>query len=174
MNHLLSIIDPQLTDDVELLIETDNKELAISKKRELIYRKAKGVYCVQIDDDDEVTDNYIEVILKACKSGKDCIGYKELVRMKGRELISQISLRFKEWKTLKDGFERTPFYKVPIKTGIARKVLLPEMRYGEDHEFSKAIYSLLNNEQYIDQVLYIYYSPDYLTESEKKKRYGIA
>lgn len=57
-SHLLAelkaILQPQLTGDVELLIEIDNKEISTGAKRNILLNRAQGKYIVFIDDDDMV------------------------------------------------------------------------------------------------------------------------
>jgi len=172
------IIQFDLEGQVEILTEIDNKEMTIGEKRDRLYLKAKGLYSVQIDDDDMVNGTYLKDVIEACKKGADCVGYLESVIMDGIEYSSIISLVNAKWETFpttKEGlvkYLRTPFFKVPIKTSICQIVGVQHMRYGEDHDFAIRIKPLLNTEVYIGKTMYFYESQT-LTKEQHNKRYGI-
>ena len=79
---LLEKLEPQLTDEVEVLLEDDGcyetrldkfKKIIITHKenegvaptRNGAIKKAKGEYIAFIDSDDMIADNYVEVLLDA-------------------------------------------------------------------------------------------------------------
>ena len=173
---LMSVLKPQLTDEVEVLTICDNKEITIGEKRTALYAKANGLFSVQIDDDDLVPDYYVSEILKRINTFPDidCIGYIERCIWNGKsETFSDFSLRYSAWKEQKDNKEfahvRTPFHKTPIRTEMAKQVPFEHIRFGEDHKWSIAINPLLKTEVYIPKVMYIY---QYTHENQKIK-YGI-
>ena len=171
------IADLKAENKVEIIVIKDNKEISIGEKRNRLYAAASGEFAVQIDDDDEVAGNYVYNVLKAARRPVDCIGYQEWVTGMGRPSRSDFSLRYKEWKEagqggLIDGMfkhVRTPFHKTPIRTEIAKTVPFADMRFGEDHDWSKRIYLLLKTENYINDLMYFYkYTP-----GDMKVKYGI-
>ena len=162
---------------VEVIVICDNKEISIGAKRNQLYAAASGEYSVQIDDDDDVAGNYVFNVLKAARRPVDCIGYQEYVTGMGRPSRSDFSLRYKEWKEAsgKDlicgmfRHVRTPFHKTPIRTEIAKSVSFADMRFMEDHDWSKRVYPLLKTENYINDLMYFYkYTP-----VDMKVKYGI-
>jgi len=144
--------------EVELLYCIDNKEMTIGEKRGLLYENAKGVYSWQIDDDDTISDDSINLILKAIESNQPCITFQECCYINGERYTSNHSLKYDDWGEKQDGFDyvRTPFFKSVIKTEIAKSVPIPNIRYGEDHEWARALKPHLRNEVHIDKELYIY------------------
>lgn len=176
LESLMNAIRPQLTDEVEVFTLCDNKEITIGEKRTALYQESKGLFAVQIDDDDMIPDYYVSEVLKRIDSFPDidCIGYIERCIWGGsRETFSDFSLRYSEWKEQKDNPEfahvRTPFHKTPIRTEIAKQVTFDAIRWGEDHKWSIAVNPLLKTEVYIPKVMYIY---QYEHENPKTK-YGI-
>lgn len=164
--------------DVEIVSEKDNKEISIGAKRNKLLDKAKGEYCVMIDDDDTVHYQYIAKVLEGLKESPDCIGYKELCIYEGKSAkTSNISLRYKQWQAavgsqhLQEGFNhyRSTFYKVPIRTELCRQVRFKDLRFGEDHDFAGRLAPLLKNEVYIDEFMYIYK----YNATPHRERYGI-
>lgn len=149
--------------DVEILSLKDNKEMTIGEKRNNLLEAAIGEYIVSIDDDDKVSDNYIELLLKAIESGCDCASLKGEITMDGGgPEIFEHSLKYMEWKTNPVGsevrYERYPNHLSLIKASIAKQFKYPEISHGEDHGWSKKIHEsgLLKTEYYISEIIYYY------------------
>lgn len=151
-------------DRVEVLSLKDNKEITIGEKRNRLYEMASGKYAVQIDDDDEVAGNFVNRVVWALRHDVDCVGYHEYGTGMGRPFRSDFSLRYRDWRSATNSdlicglfrHVRTPFHKTPIRTEIAKSVKFADMRFGEDHEWSKRIYPLLHTESYINDIMYYY------------------
>ena len=143
---------------IEMIHFPDEKELTIGEKRELMYKQARGIYSWQIDDDDAISDDSLHLILDALKDDPDCITFKEKCIINGSHFTSNHSIKYDDWSEKQDGFDyvRTPFFKSVIKTEIARSVPVPHIRFGEDHEWAKALKPHLKSEVHIDKELYIY------------------
>lgn len=158
---------------IEIIVFTDNREMTIGEKRDLLYKEAKGKYSWQIDSDDLISDNAIELILGVIKSNPDVdvITFEEYINIDGKEQRSNHSLNYNDWANDFDGYDyvRTPFMKSVIKTEIAKSVPIPHIRFAEDHQWSKALKGHLKTEYHIPQQLYryIHISSDFNT------RYGI-
>lgn len=144
---------------VEVLVACDNKEISIGKKRQNLLEAATGKYVVYIDDDDWVSDDYVDSILAALATNPDCVGFKIECRMNGgRPEMASASLKYKAWDDNKDGFRfvRSPYQKTPVRRSIALLVGFPDLRYAEDKVYSAGLVKFLETEVYIDKVLYIY------------------
>lgn len=167
------LVDHELTDIVEILYIQDNKEMTIGEKRNKLYRMAKGEYSLQVDDDDWLHPLAMPYIVDELKENPDCVGYKELCIYDGKRVeSSNFSIKYPGWLDNHDGFNhvRTPFFKTPIKTRLCLQCPIPNIRFGEDHEFSRMIHPLLSRENYIDEFIYIYQH----NSTPHNERYGIA
>jgi len=179
---LLKSIENQIkelgTNEVEIIYNDAPKgEISIGLKRDWLYKMAKGVYSVQIDDDDLVSVDYVKTVLEAIKEGKDCIGYIENCVINGEHKKSLLSFSCPIWKEFNppvEGFtyHRSPFFKTPIKTELCIETGVKDLRFGEDHDFSKRINSLLKTETFINKEMY-FYSANSLTTQQHNERYGI-
>ena len=70
MSVLFDKLNEQISkfqDKVELLVLIDNKKRTLGAKRNEMIGLAKGEYVVFIDDDDLVSEDYVESILEAIK-----------------------------------------------------------------------------------------------------------
>ena len=160
--------------EIEIIYEKDNKEISIGAKRNILYNRAKGLYSVQIDDDDDVVDDYIETLYHEL-TGEDTIGYVERCVINGSVQYSKISGEFHDWESKYEAgyhYRRTPFFKVPILTELCQKVGVEDIRFGEDHDFARRLKPHIKTWKFIDKVMYLY-SANSLTAEQHKERYGL-
>jgi hypothetical protein len=160
--ELLAVLLPQITGDVQLLIDIDDGDVSIGSKRSRMLNAAAGEYVCFIDDDDSVAPDYVSRLLAALESHPDCVGFK-LSRLvdgsPGGEAIH--SLRFDRYanKRRPDGsvlYERTPNHLNPVRTDLVRRIGFPDADWGEDSDFAERIRPLLQTEVMVEADLYIY------------------
>lgn len=160
-------------DIVEVIINEDNKEISIGKKRQELLQAASGKWVVGIDSDDWISDDYLENIVSSLKLNPsiDHIGFIENCDINGEESKSIFSIRYKKWGENIDGYDhiRCANPKSVILREKALKVGFEDSRFGEDQVFSEAVTSLLSSEIFIEKPLYFY---RYKT-TEHNLRYGI-
>jgi hypothetical protein len=164
-NSLIGSLEPQLTDEIEICVLKDNKEMTIGAKRNILLQGAEGEYISFIDDDDKISAIYISLLLQAIDSGYDCASLKGQYYFRGRiDGMFEHSLRYKEWKTNTSNkhdikYERYPNHLNCIKSYIAKQFKFEEINHGEDYKWAKQIHEsgLLKTEFYIAHVIYYYY-----------------
>lgn len=163
---LAAKLTEQITNDVEVLYELDNRESTVGKKRNTLLSKANGDYVCFIDDDDDVSDNYVSAILKAIETDPDCVAINLRYYSNGQFLgTAHHSIKYFSWRTLKEDlgflfFERTPNHLNPIRRSKAILVKFPEVNHGEDHAWSNEIKQYLHTEVNIEEPIYFYYHKD--------------
>lgn len=170
---LENYIRKQLTSDVEIVSLCDNKEISIGSKRQKLLEMAQGRHVVMIDDDDEITEDYVSSIVAGLSGDPDCVGFQiECHGMPGK--LANVSNKYRDWAENEDGFDyvRTPYYKVPIRLQFCRQIGFSDMRWREDHDFSKRLKDsgLVKSEFYIPRVLYKY---RYSNKEPHDSKYGI-
>lgn len=144
---------------VELVVACDNKEISIGKKRQQLLERATGDYVCFVDDDDWVSDDYIDRILAATATNPDCVGFLITCTTNGRNPVKAItSMRYKEWAENRDGFAhvRSVYHKSPVRRDLALRVGFPDLRYGEDRIYSTGVMKLVKTEEFVPHVLYHY------------------
>lgn len=168
LNQLMKVLDPQFDRlvqlsihsgimPVEILIDKDNKEVSIGAKRQRLLEKALGEYVVFVDDDDLVSDDYIDQILN--NLGEDAIGFLidcfEQSRYTGR---AKASRSYANWGENQDGYKyvRTIYHKTPVKRELALRAGFKDMRFGEDYDYCMRLKPFIKSENFIDKVLYYY------------------
>jgi glycosyltransferase involved in cell wall biosynthesis len=165
LRRLKNCLAPQLTDAVELLVNVDRGQKTIGLKRNELLEEASGEYIAFIDDDDLVSDDYVEKILTAVASNPDCCGMEGIVTFNGQNPRRFVhSLRYREWFERDGVYYRNPNHLSPVKRELALQVGFPEKNYWEDRDYSARLLRLLNREVYITGPIYYY-----LYVKQKKK-----
>lgn len=147
---------PQLTDDVEVVID-NSMEYNIGTKRNKLLEKSKGEYIVFADDDDRLSLDYVRLILQAIQSGCDCIAINGVISTNGGDYRQWfISKEYTHWYEENAVYYRTPNHISPVSRELALQAGFPEISNGEDHEYSKRLYPLLRTEVKIEEPIYYY------------------
>lgn len=165
------IINQTLNKDVEVLYnDLARGAITIGEKRNILLNESKGRYICYVDDDDDVSDDYIEQILNAIKEKPDCVGFEIECNMDGKIYLAASSIKYNwEENKYKYKYVRSIYHKTPVLRSIALKAMFPDKSFGEDYEYSMRIKSDLKKEVFINKVLYFY---NYKYENPKIK-YGI-
>lgn len=156
--RLLNVLKPQLTSEVELLFCLDKKESTTGTKRNQLLDSATGKYVVFIDDDDLVSETYVQDILEAARNDTDAIVFKGWMTVNGED--KQYFELSKDFRYAKRGdvFIRYPNHIVPIRATIAKQFKFPDVSYGEDYAWATEIHksNLIKTETKIDKEMYYY------------------
>lgn len=146
--------------EIEILFYKDDRKQSVGYKRNWLLEKSIAKYVCFIDDDDDISDNYIRENWNAILKDKDCV---ELVGIyhdvnSGRKKKFIHSILTKNMFELKDAFHRPPNHLNIIKRELAIQIKFPEKNHGEDAdwcmEMSKS--GLLNSQVFLNIPLYYY------------------
>jgi len=162
--RLLEILMPQTSqnEDVTFLIDIDNGEDSIGKKRNRLLKESTADYVAFIDDDDRISNNYVDKILKGIENGVDCCSLRGIITENGgNPLVFEHSIKYNSYKTNPVGevrYERFPNHLNCIKASIAKQFKFPEKNHGEDTDWATQIHKsgLIKTEHYIPEILYYY------------------
>lgn len=177
---LMNKLQEQIGDNksVEILVLLDNKSKSISEKRNDLLASARGLYLCFLDDDDEITDEYISSILEAIQSNSDvdCITFNQWCSLDGEPMNVRFNLGNPHqglWRTF-DGklgdILRPPYHMCPWKASIAKSEKF-EPVYGangqsiEDIHWLSRLYPKAKTEYHIDKILHHYIYNSKTTES---------
>lgn len=136
----------------------DNREMSIGKKREALLQAAEGKYVAFIDDDDEITDAYVEDLCETVR------GSYSVMRLRGRidpyTFTHSLENRLTSPMACGDVFLRPPNHLNPMLTDIAKMVHFGDATRGEDLDWTMRLArtGFLTNEYTSDElrIHYIY------------------
>jgi len=155
---LRQIKEYNLSDKVEILIDNDDDRY-LGTKRKMLLDKAKGLFTCAIDDDDNISSDYLQQIVDAININPDvdCIGINgTIIINKGEPKQWFISCKYEDWFEEYNIYYRTPNHITPIKTELVKQINFDEIPWGEDYNFSKKIKPLLINETKVESPIYVY------------------
>ncbi len=145
--------------DVEVVISEDNGEQSVGAKRNYLLSEAKGLFVVFVDDDDEVSDDYVFQIRNAILEHPDvdCIGMRAIMTTGGKHPRPVVYSRSYQRAETRDGmYLRPPQHLTPIRRSIAVRHQFPDVSLGEDALWARSLYSDIQSEHFVDKVLYHY------------------
>lgn len=158
LRNLMSILRGQMTNDVEILVEKNNRKITIGAKRNILLGRARGDYVVFVDDDDRISGNYISKILNAISTLPDCVGIEGEIHFKKKGITRKFihSIQYDKWFESRGIYYRCPNHLNPVKREIALKIAFPNVSKREDEHYSLRIRLLLKTEVYIKGTVYFY------------------
>lgn len=142
---------------IEVLTEIDDGDVAVSDKRNKLLLRSNGEYVAFVDDDDTVSADYVSRILKAIEQKPDCVGIEGTIPIDGKEFLFSHSIEYAGWYSSGSVYYRTPNHLNPVRADIARSVRFKTgMRFGEDADYSRRLYSRLRSEVFLPGPIYFY------------------
>jgi glycosyltransferase involved in cell wall biosynthesis len=162
LKRLLNVLQPQCTDEVEILIYSDEGRITTGRKRNDLIKQAKGQYIVFVDDDDIVSDTYVSDILNAATKNPDCITFRGWMETDGtnrKEFRLSINYPYTAvWENGNEIYLRYPNHITPVKREIALQVPFLNVTMGEDYAWATELHKrkLLTTEVHINKPLYFY------------------
>lgn len=151
-----------LVDDGKRFIEGG---LSIGKKREKLVRSASGKYLCFLDDDESVSPNYVEQLMRLCIQDKDVCTFRAIIKMQEFWTLLDMSLLTKENQQLTPNgiVTRPPWHVCPVRSVYAKMFYFEDINAAEDSRWMEQVLTLCNNEAHTDMILFQY---NHKTESE--------
>jgi len=156
--------------DVEILSILDNKSMTIGRKRQLLHHIAQGKYTAIIDDDDDVTSDYVKEVTDAIikHDGVDVICYDQEAIIDGVSFListdithpmhpfDQLPQTPLDSKVNRIPCRRPPWHLCAWRTDLARKAHFGDSFSGEDALFVESVIPLTKTQHKINKMLHIY------------------
>lgn len=162
LDHLYNLLallykqPKELLRQTEILTLCDYKHYTIGEKRNQLLETAKGDYITFVDDDDDVTEDFLSEIFIGINQGVDAIGIAGMYApVVGNHKPFKCSKDYK-WEEKPDAYYRSIQHICPIKTSIARLVKYPNINFTEDRIFSERVNSYIKTDYASPKLTYIY------------------
>lgn len=159
---------------VEHLILIDNKIQTIGRKRDNLVQSAVGKYVAFVDDDDDISDDYILELINAIEKndGVDVITFKQNCFIdKYPKSIAVFGLN-NEQQSYSPGatFTRKPYHICAWKRSLVRDYHFSYINYGEDFDWIKQLWNVAKTEFFIDKILHAYVYNNNISEANVATR----
>lgn len=123
---------------VEVLVDDSKKfldgGLSIGKKREALVKRAQGKYLCFLDDDDMISGNYVEHILRQAQYDADIISFRSFCRLDNFSMLVDMDLNHKANDEANPFIiaNRLPWHMCPVRSIYAKLYNFSDVSYGED------------------------------------------
>ena len=125
-------IAPEMT--YEIRLSFDNREQSIGLKREGLLQSARGKYMSFLDDDDNITDAYIEDLWATIQGGF------HVMRLRGQiaqyTFTHSTEIKLTDMMARGEVFVRPPNHLNPMMTDVAKLVRFKDATRGEDLDWT--------------------------------------
>lgn len=146
--------------ECEIVVVVDSGQERIGAKRNRAVEATIGEYVIHIDDDDEVSDHYLDRILTAINGnpGVDAVIVPGVCTSPGHQSCwFDYRLDGIEGQWINRTIWRSPGHVCAIRRELARAVRFPEIQRGEDLQWSAKLAELLKTAvRASDEALYFY------------------
>lgn len=166
LSRLMDRLKPQLGSFGDLYVDYSindaGRSMSIGTKRNLMLGSCASDYFSFIDSDDLVSENFVEEIGIALMSQPDVVTMQGTMTTDGKDKRSW-TIKLGSDYTEKNGhYYRWPNHLAIMRNRLVRHVKFPDVKSGEDFEWSKKIHSLglLKTEVHIPRQIYHY---DYIS-----------
>lgn len=146
---------------IEVLVD-DSKRfldggLSIGGKRQALLDRATGSYVCYLDSDEEISPNYVEVLIRLCQHNADCCTFKNLTKTESFWIVVNMSIHFPndQVNPLME-VRRNCWHVCPIKTSFAKLYRFEDSNYGEDETWVNNVRKHITTEAHTDAIIHCY------------------
>ena len=148
------------SDLVQLLFYKDRKgEHTTGYKRNVLIQNAKGKFVVFVDDDDDVSQDYVKSIVDkiALNPDLDAIGINGIYTSNGVQTPFETGARW-NWEMTNGYYTRFINHISPVKRAHALKIKFPDTTIGEDYDWTMNLKKsgLIKESETIKKSIYYY------------------
>lgn len=159
--HAMNSLHP-LMEDIEVLIDGGKRFLdggpSIGRKRQELVRRATGKYLCFLDDDEDIAPNYVESLVRLCRSGQDVCTFQAMVKVKSFWGIVDMRLSYKVNDQMSPEYtvRRPPWHICPVKSIYGKMYPFKDLSNAEDFEWMQKVLECCTTEIHTDKILFQY------------------
>lgn len=132
--------------------------LSIGKKREALVKDANGEYLCFLDDDESISPNYVETLMRLCYQDADVCTFKAVVKMENFWALVDMKLIYTVNDQLSPDYtvRRPPWHICPVRSKFAKLFHFPDINAAEDFEWMKKVLTRCTTEAHTDKIIFQY------------------
>jgi len=153
--------------DVEILGFYDNKKRSVGSKRQTLLDMANGEYLVFIDDDDDISEKYIDIVMETLYNNPetDCVVYDCICTVNNANpLHCKYGIEY-EYHQDGSNWWGKPAHTMIYRSKIAKSHRFDNKNFGEDVDWVKRACKDIKIQTRIDEILYYYKFNESTTET---------
>lgn len=132
--------------------------LSIGKKREQLVMQSTGKYLCFLDDDETISPDYAETLLRLCNQDQDVCTFKAFSKLESCWGIINMSLKYKVNDQFSPEYEirRPPWHICPVRADFARLYKFKDKNNAEDFEWFEKVLTHCTTESHTDKIIFQY------------------
>lgn len=168
--HQLNSLHPTLG-EVEIVVNSSARFLdggiSIGKKREDLVFNARGKYLCFLDDDESISPNYLETLVRLCHMDADICTFRAMVKMQSLWALVDMRLKYQSNEQLTPDYtvRRLPWHMCPMRSSFAKMFPFQDISNAEDFEWMQKVLALCTTENHTDRIIFQYNHGD--SEADK-------
>jgi cellulose synthase/poly-beta-1,6-N-acetylglucosamine synthase-like glycosyltransferase len=157
LSALQDKVAAQNSGEVEHLALCDNRARTIGAKRQALVDIARGEYIAFVDDDDDISEDYIPELLKAIETGADVITFHQRSVYNGLESEVHFGINNNDESFNPGGITlRAPWHVCAWRRDAVDGCLFGESNYGEDRIWCLQARQRVKKGYHIPKVIHTY------------------
>lgn len=144
---------------VEHLVLLDNRTRTVGEKRQALVQSALGGHIAFVDDDDDVSDDYVaRIVATLAKQDVDVVTFEQEAHYNAHQFKVIFGINNDDAPYTPDctTINRAVWHVCPIRRSIAQAAIFPAIMDGEDRAWSLQVRPFLKTSAHISRVLHIY------------------
>jgi len=142
---------------VEWLCLSDNRTRSIGAKRQALWDIARGEFCAMVDDDDDISDDYVSSLLTAIETGADVITFHQRAIYNSLESPVHFGINNQDGPFTPGGITlRAPWHVCAWKREVVAGCLYGESNFGEDLVWCQQARRRIKTGHHIPRILHTY------------------
>lgn len=157
---------------IEVLTEVDDGSVPSGVKRNALTARSTGEYLCFLDDDDQVSPDYVSSLAAGCRVGVDVVSFDLRFSRTDRPNYKEV-WRFGDHVNDRGSGNMCVNHLCAWRRPVATKCSwCPRLGYGDDHLWFQPLYhaGLVRTHYHIDKVLYHYIYDPRTTANQKRDR----
>lgn len=131
--------------------------MSIGAKRQSLLDQSKGLYVCYLDDDEDISPDYLETILRLCYEWPDVGTFRSLAKLSNSWALVDMRLGNPQEQISPDRITlRPPWHVCPVKAELAKQFRFDNSNYGEDWDWFGQVLSLCKTEAHTDRIIHNY------------------
>lgn len=130
---------------------------SIGAKRQMGLDDSKGAYVCWLDDDDDVSPDYVEVLLRLAYQNKDVLTFSNLSRFNDFWCVVRMSLSTVKDEQVKPGIvNRRPYHVCGWRRELAKRVSFEDLNKDEDTGYISKLIPYCTTEAHSENIIHEY------------------
>lgn len=131
--------------------------MSIGEKRDSLIKKATGNYLCFLDDDESISPDYVETLMRLCYENEDVCTFRSIAKLTNNWALIDMSLFNSNQQINPEGItNREPWHICPVRSEYAKLYSFDNINYGEDWNWFNQVLKHCHTEAKTSKIIHQY------------------